>query len=208
MICKDKKVCEGGDDLDEQQLADAGGGGCGNYQPKISRNGLKLFYEYPSDVRDEQLRGKQPLEAQQVLAIFKRISDGDCAKLGLNVRWARPEWMINVNLPVPPPSVRPAVAVDSTMRSEDDLTHKIGDIVKASENLRKQELNGAPASYLQEFVDLLQYHVATLLNNTLPGQPVAAQRSGRALKSIVQRLKGKEGRIRGNLMGKRVDFSR
>ena len=115
--------------------------------------------------------------------------------------------MINVNLPVPPPSVRPAVSVDSTMRSEDDLTHKIGDIVKANENLRKQELNGAPAQYLQEFVDLLQYHCATLLNNTLPGQPVAAQRSGRALKSIVQRLKGKEGRIRGNLMGKRVDFS-
>jgi DNA-directed RNA polymerase beta' subunit len=207
MICQDKKVCEGGDDLDATQLAEAGGGGCGNNQPKITKTGLKFFYEYPSDVKDESLRGKQPLEAQHVYNILKRISDSDCEKLGLNAHWARPDWMINVALPVPPPSVRPAVSVNASMRSEDDLTHKLADIVKANENLRKQELNGAPAQYLQEFVDLLQYHVATFVNNSLPGQPVAAQRSGRALKSIVQRLKGKEGRIRGNLMGKRVDFS-
>jgi DNA-directed RNA polymerase II subunit RPB1 len=207
LICQDKKLCEGGDDLDPTQLAEAGGGGCGNSQPKITKNGLKLFYEYPSDVKDESLRGKQPLEAPHVYNILKRISDRDCEKLGLNPHWARPDWMINVCLPVPPPAVRPAVAVDASMRSEDDLTHKLADIVKANENLRKQELNGAPAQYLQEFVDLLQYHVATFVNNALPGQPVAAQRSGRALKSIVQRLKGKEGRVRGNLMGKRVDFS-
>jgi DNA-directed RNA polymerase II subunit RPB1 len=66
---------------------------------------------------------------------------------------------------------------------------------------------GAPQHVLQEFVHLLEFHVATMVDNELPGQPQATQKSGRPLKSIRQRLKGKEGRIRGNLMGKRVDFS-
>ena len=52
-----------------------------------------------------------------------------------------------------------------------------------------------------------QYHVATFTDNEIPGFPRATQKSGRPLKSVKQRLKGKEGRIRGNLMGKRVDFS-
>ena len=55
--------------------------------------------------------------------------------------------------------------------------------------------------------DQLQYHVATLIDNQLPGQPQATQRGGRPLKTVRERLVGKGGRIRGNLMGKRVDFS-
>lgn len=58
-----------------------------------------------------------------------------------------------------------------------------------------------------ENVKLLQFHVATLIDNDMPGMPRATQKSGRPLKAIKARLKGKEGRIRGNLMGKRVDFS-
>ena len=54
---------------------------------------------------------------------------------------------------------------------------------------------------------VLQYHIATLVDNELPGIAQAVHRSGRALKAIRQRLKGKDGRIRNNLMGKRVDFS-
>eukprot|EP01025_Chloroclados_australasicus_P036650 TRINITY_DN3733_c0_g2_i1.p1 TRINITY_DN3733_c0_g2~~TRINITY_DN3733_c0_g2_i1.p1 ORF type:complete len:186 (+),score=23.14 TRINITY_DN3733_c0_g2_i1:80-559(+) len=54
---------------------------------------------------------------------------------------------------------------------------------------------------------MLQFHISTMIDNTLPGMPHAYQRSGRPIKSITQRLKGKSGRIRGNLMGKRVDFS-
>lgn len=78
---------------------------------------------------------------------------------------------------------------------------------QANANLKKQEENGAPAHIINEFLQLLQFHIATYVDNELPGQPQAQQRSGRPLKSIRQRLKGKEGRIRGNLMGKRVDFS-
>ena len=53
----------------------------------------------------------------------------------------------------------------------------------------------------------LQYHIATLIDNTIPGIPQAQQRSGRPIKSLKERLKSKEGRVRGNLMGKRVNFS-
>lgn len=60
---------------------------------------------------------------------------------------------------------------------------------------------------VDEFETLLQYHIATYMDNDLPGQPQSLQKSGRPVKSIRARLKGKEGRLRGNLMGKRVDFS-
>ena len=65
----------------------------------------------------------------------------------------------------------------------------------------------AAAHIISENVKMLQFHVATLTDNNMPGLPKAMQKSGRPLKSIKERLKGKEGRIRGNLMGKRVDFS-
>lgn len=58
-----------------------------------------------------------------------------------------------------------------------------------------------------EFSALLQFHLTTYFDNGIPGQPPALQRSGRPIKAISARLKGKSGRVRGNLMGKRVDFS-
>eukprot|EP01018_Ginkgo_biloba_P010814 Gb_06029 [translate_table: standard] len=89
----------------------------------------------------------------------------------------------------------------------DDLTHQLAMIIRHNENLKRQEKNGAPAHIISEFTQLLQFHIATYFDNELPGQPRATQKSGRPIKSISSRLKAKEGRIRGNLMGKRVDFS-
>jgi DNA-directed RNA polymerase II subunit RPB1 len=97
--------------------------------------------------------------------------------------------------------------MDSSARSEDDLTHQLAMIIRHNNNLKRQEQNGAPTHIINEFAQLLQFHIATYFDNDLPGQPRATQRSGRPIKSICQRLKAKEGRIRGNLMGKRVDFS-
>jgi len=71
----------------------------------------------------------------------------------------------------------------------------------------RNEANGAAAHVIAEDVTLLQYHVTTMINNSVPGLAVSQQKGGRPIKSINARLKGKEGRIRGNLMGKRVDFS-
>ena len=90
---------------------------------------------------------------------------------------------------------------------QDDLTHKLADIIKANNELSRNEQSGAAAHIVSENVKMLQFHVATLIDNDMPGLPKAMQKSGRPLKAIKARLKGKEGRIRGNLMGKRVDFS-
>jgi len=81
------------------------------------------------------------------------------------------------------------------------------DAEKANNVLRKNEASGAAAHVIQENIKMLQFHVATLVDNDMPGMPRAMQKSGKPLKAIKARLKGKEGRIRGNLMGKRVDFS-
>ena len=130
------------------------------------------------------------------------------AKMGLNEEYAKPEWMIITVLPVPPPPVRPSINNEGKGRGEDDLTHKLADIIKANSNVRRCEQEGAPAHITQEFEQLLQFHVATYMDNDIAGQPQALQKkTGRPVKSIRARLKGKEGRLRGNLMGKRVDFS-
>ena len=115
--------------------------------------------------------------------------------------------MICSVLPVAPPYVRPSVRADNNTRMEDDLTHKYCDIIKTNKTLKSKLANQHPKKAIDEWYQLLQYHVATLVNNQLPGIPPAQQRSGRPLKAINDRLKSKEGRVRGNLMGKRVDFS-
>ncbi|KAL9655009.1 hypothetical protein ABK040_008793 [Willaertia magna] len=179
--------------------------GCGGLQPKISKEGLKIYAQFKKEGVENQT--KQELTAERVLQIFKRISDEDLEYLGFNPDFARPEWMILTCLPVPPPQVRPSVHHGSSDRSEDDLTHKLADIIKANALLQRSEKGGMPQHQMEEMVKTLQYHCATYVNNELPGVPTSTTKSGRPLKSIRQRLKGKEGRVRGNLMGKRVDFS-
>lgn len=188
-------------------------GGCGNRQPLVRREGLKLYGTWKVD-KEAQEENPQPdkkrLHPSEILSLFKHISNEEIRKMGLNEDYARPEWMIITVLPVPPPPVRPSISVDGTgqgMRGEDDLTYKLGDIIRANANVRQAETNGSPQHIVNEFQDLLQFHVATYMDNDLAGQPQALQKSGRPVKSIRARLKGKEGRLRGNLMGKRVDFS-
>ncbi|CAN1226394.1 DNA-directed RNA polymerase II subunit RPB1 [Linum perenne] len=212
--CKNKKKCEGGDEIESQsQDGDAplkkSRGGCGANQPNITIEGMKMNAEFKQQKKksDDQDQMPEPVERKQVLSVLKRISDEDCLLLGLNPKYARPDWMILQVLPIPPPPVRPSVMMDTSSRSEDDLTHQLAMIIRHNENLRRQERSGAPAHIISEFAQLLQFHVATYFDNELPGQPRATQRSGRPIKSICSRLKAKEGRIRGNLMGKRVDFS-
>ncbi|KAG9136952.1 hypothetical protein Leryth_013806 [Lithospermum erythrorhizon] len=218
--CKNKTKCEGGDEIDMQsqdteEPIKKTRGGCGAQQPKISIDGMKMVAEYKltkkknddQEQLPEPVERKQQLSAERVLSILKRVSDEDCHSLGLNPKYARPDWMILQVLPIPPPPVRPSVMMDTSARSEDDLTHQLAMIIRHNENLKKQERNGAPAHIISEFAQLLQFHIATYFDNELPGQPRATQRSGRPIKSICSRLKAKEGRIRGNLMGKRVDFS-
>lgn len=215
--CKSKMVCEADEQRDEGDIdgdePKKGHGGCGHLQPLIRKEGLKLFLQYkkPKD-EDEDIKtvhqDKRLFTPSEVYTTLMKISDSDLHLLGLSDEYARPEWMILTVLPVPPPPVRPSIAVDGgTMRSEDDLTYKLGEIIKASTNVRKSEQEGSPAHIVTEYEQLLQFHVATYMDNDIAGIPQALQKSGRPVKAIRARLKGKEGRLRGNLMGKRVDFS-
>ena len=218
--CSKKKVCEAtpatdgdGADYGKEKEVKHDHGGCGNTQPEVRREGLKLngTWKIPKGLDDEEAQQpeKRVITPQMALEVFQKISTSEIQKMGLSNDYARPEWMIITVLPVPPPPVRPSVSVDggNGPRGEDDLTYKLGDIIRANGNVRRSETEGAPAHVVSEWEGLLQFHVATYMDNDIAGQPQAMQKSGRPVKSIRARLKGKEGRLRGNLMGKRVDFS-
>ncbi|TIA87040.1 hypothetical protein E3P99_03444 [Wallemia hederae] len=209
-ICKPDEPNENGEDATNQP---PGHGGCGRLQPAIRREALKLFAVNKQQKNDEEddskaQQDKRQLSAAEVYTLFKKIPDSDITNMGLSAEFARPDWMIITVLPVPPPPVRPSIAVDGgATRSEDDLTYKLADILKYTATLRRFESEGAPAHIISENEQLVQFHVATYMDNDIAGIPQAMQKSGRPIKSIRARLKGKEGRLRGNLMGKRVDFS-
>lgn len=182
--------------------------GCGCKQPdKIKKDGFAtLFAEWGDG--DEPISIK--FTPELIIKIFKKISNEDVDFMGFSSKWSRPEWMICSVFAVPPPAVRPSVKVDTQQRSEDDLTHIIINIIKYN-NILKDELANASKdnakAYIDDWTSLLQYYVACLTDNNIPGTHPVTQRSGRPLKSIIERHKGKTGRVRGNLMGKRVDYS-
>ena len=194
--------------------------GCGSRQPdRYKREGIaRIVAEWEEVVSSNKAAGagvhhdamKQPLEVEYVQRLFRRITDEDVAFMGFNPRWCRPDWMICSVLAIPPPQVRPSVVQENNQRSEDDLTHKLFEIIKTNKMLlAKMDADGSKAnkSYIDELTNVLQYHIATLVDNQIPGVAPSAQRGGRPLKSIQQRLGSKEGRIRYNLQGKRVEFS-
>ncbi|MFH0859606.1 MAG: DNA-directed RNA polymerase subunit A' [Candidatus Altiarchaeota archaeon] len=135
---------------------------------------------------------------------FEKIKDEDLVYFGLKVR---PEWMVMSVIPVLPITTRPSITLESADRSEDDLTHKLVDILRINQRLEENINSGAPQLIIEDLWDLLQYHIATYFDNGITGIPPARHRSGRPLKTIAQRLKSKEGRFRNNLSGKRVNFS-
>ena len=183
--------------------------GCGCLQPnKIRKEGLAtIFAEWKNDDADSTEPIVIKVTPEMALKIFKRISDEDVTFMGFSPIWSRPDWMICQVMSIPPPAVRPSVKHDAQQRSEDDLSHILVNIIKANKTLQEKIQNNAPANVIEDWTTVLQYYVATQVDNKIPGVASVAQRSGRPLKSIKDRLNGKGGRMRGNLMAKRVDFS-
>ena len=190
--------------------------GCGCLQPKIRKEGLATiiaewndkeeeFNNY--DFKKEDTKMTMKIIPEMMLKIFKKISDEDVNFMGFSPIWSRPEWMICQVLAVPPPQVRPSIKHDAQQRSEDDLTHIIINIIKANKMLQEKIEQNSASNVIDDWTTVLQYYIATLVDNKIPGVAAVAQRSGRPLKAIKERLNGKSGRVRGNLMGKRVDFS-
>ncbi|NOZ81711.1 MAG: DNA-directed RNA polymerase subunit A' [Candidatus Micrarchaeota archaeon] len=167
---------------------------CGEEQKKIK-------FEKPFTFREDG-KNLTPVEIRERL---EKIPDEDLEKIGF--KGGRPEWLVLTVLPVPPVTMRPSITLESGDRSEDDLTHKLADIIKINQHLKDNIIIGAPDFIIDDLWELLQYHVATYFDNELAGVPQARHRSGRPLKTLSQRLKTKEGRFRHNLAGKRVNFS-
>ena len=166
---------------------------------------IKIKLDKPTTFRE--VSDNHKLTAKEVRERLERIPDDDLRALGFDPETCRPEWMVLTALAVPPVTVRPSITLDSGDRSEDDLTHKLVDVLRINQRLRENRDAGAPQLIVEDLWELLQYHVTTYFDNQTSGIPPARHRSGRPLKTLAQRLKGKEGRFRSNLSGKRVNFS-
>ncbi|HVY02000.1 MAG TPA: hypothetical protein VHA12_04520 [Candidatus Nanoarchaeia archaeon] len=151
--------------------------------------------------------GKKRISPIEVRERLVRIPDDELKKIGINPKTCRPEWAVIALLLVPSVTVRPSITLDSGERSEDDLTHKLSDIIRSNQRLWENLNAGAPEVIIEDLWDLLQYHVTTFFDNNITRIPPARHRSGQPLKTITERIKGKEGRIRHNLAGKRVNYS-
>ena len=117
------------------------------------------------------------------------MSDVDLRIFGISPENARLEWVVFTVLPIPPVCARPSITLDSGIRSEDDLTHKLVDVIRINQRLRENIDAGAPHLIVEDLWELLQYHITTYFDNQVSGIPPARHRSGRALRTITQRLK-------------------
>ncbi|RXE56969.1 DNA-directed RNA polymerase subunit A' [Methanoculleus taiwanensis] len=179
--------------------------------PHCGEQQLKINFEKPTTFSElwveDGKKFEHKLTPADIRSRLERIPDDDLRALGVNPTVARPEWTILTVLPVPPVTMRPSIILENGQRSEDDLTHKLVDIIRINQRFKENQDAGAPQLIIEDLWELLQYHVTTYLDNEVAGCPPARHRSGRPLKTLSQRLKGKEGRFRGSLSGKRVNFS-
>lgn len=179
--------------------------------PHCEEQQLKINFEKPTTFSEVLLEDGKKVEHKltpaDIRARLEKIPDSDLRLLGINPDVARPEWTILTVLPVPPVTMRPSIILENGQRSEDDLTHKLVDIIRINQRFKENQDAGAPQLIIEDLWELLQYHVTTYLDNEVAGCPPARHRSGRPLKTLSQRLKGKDGRFRGSLSGKRVNFS-
>ena len=173
-----------------------------NKCPHCNAKQKKISLEKPTTFIEEDKR-ISPIE---IRARLEKIPDEDTLLFGLHTPNVRPEWMVLTLLPIPPVTMRPSITLESGERSEDDLTHKLGDIVRINQRLFENINAGAPEIIVEDLWDLLQYHITTYFDNAIAQLPPARHRSGQPLKTLTERIKSKEGRIRHNLAGKRTNF--
>lgn len=201
-LCKKVKRCGG-----------ASHDGCNALQPtKISKEGVATIvaeWSITTGTGENKEIKKQAIKwtPEMLYKRFKLISDDDVNYAGFNSVFSRPEWMICKTFLVPPPAIRPSVKHDAQQRSEDDLTHILLNIIRTNNELVQDIQKNSAANIIDQHVSILQYFIANMVNNNVPGMNAVTNRSGRPFKAIISRLNGKGGRMRGNLMAKRVDFS-
>ncbi|KAL9114603.1 MAG: hypothetical protein Q9227_001281 [Pyrenula ochraceoflavens] len=155
------------------------------------------------EIEKHMRRAMDDLNPLRVLKLFRQMSTPDCELLGFQPG-IRPEMYLWQSVPAPPIPIRPTQGErDNTI--VDDVTQKLSDIVGANVNLKEAIRAGVSIQTIVEFWDYLSLQAAMYLNSEIPGLPKSE--GGKPIRSFVQRLKGKGGRFRGNLSGKRVDYS-
>jgi DNA-directed RNA polymerase III subunit RPC1 len=166
-----------------------------------------LIQQHP-DLKPALQRPVELLTPLKAFELFIQIPNEDLYLLWMNPKQSRPEAMISWIIPVPPVPIRPSVPQDTGGggSTEDDLTMKLQEIIEMNNALKMALHRGATMKMVAEDWEFLQIQVALLINGEAPGIPRQLQPE-RILRGLCQRLKGKQGRFRGNLSGKRVDFS-
>ena len=150
---------------------------------------------------------KHELSSTQIYDLLCRVTDDDVAMMGLSGGKTRPDAFMFKALPVVPVSARPPHR-SGTQRRDDDITHQLWAVVKRNRTVASKLAAGTDPSEMTPIMDLLQLDIMQLIENSGNSVPQAKLRStNRPLKSIASRLKGKDGRVRSHLLGKRVDFS-
>mmetsp|Transcript_40063 Transcript_40063/g.64251 ORF Transcript_40063/g.64251 Transcript_40063/m.64251 type:complete len:1504 (+) Transcript_40063:2494-7005(+) len=184
----------------------------GDFLPEYeSLKGIQIWMRFPLCVKQGKFNPnilvKRKLFPEQAYSILKNISKFDCNILGFDFKNSRPNWLILYNLPIPPINIRPYSKKNLFIKYEDDLTYKLHDIIKANDRLQRSKNSRKSSELLENYRELLSYHIFTYFDNSSTKVKLSTHVSGKPIKSISQRLKGKFGRFRRNLVGKRVDFT-
>src|SRR5699024_5661065 len=163
----------------------------------------KLLEEVDVEKVSQELKAELETAAGQKRArILKRLEVAE----SLRISGSRPEWMILEAVPVIPPDIRPMVQLDGGRFATSDLHDLYRRIINRNNRLKRLLELGAPDIIVRNEKRMLQEAVDALIDNGRRGRPVTGP-GNRALKSLSDMLKGKSGRFRQNLLGKRVDYS-
>lgn len=171
---------------------------------------LHMAVKETPELRKHILKAADDLNPLRALRIFEQIPAEDVQLLDMDPRIGRPEKMILQSMPVPPLCVRPTVCADPSQGSnEDDLTMQARSILEINGVIgRLLDMGDVNSATLFESWDHLQFEITRYINADHPGLPLPeGNDSKKPIRGVSQRLKGKTGRFRGNLSGKRVDFS-
>ncbi len=163
----------------------------------------ELLAQIDVDALDEELRDElESATGQKKTRLLKRLEVVEAFKNSGN----RPEWMILDVVPVIPPDIRPMVQLDGGRFATSDLNDLYRRVINRNNRLKKLLELGAPNIIIRNEKRMLQESVDALIDNGRRGRPVTGP-NNRPLKSLSDMLKGKQGRFRQNLLGKRVDYS-
>jgi len=178
----------------------------GNYEfihtIEIEEDGIPLFHEKKTE---KVLTAFEEIELNplNIFLLFQKIKFEDLEILDIDEIETRPENLLTCFIPVPPLIVRPSIILKEKMSNEDDLTTKLSDIYIINTFLKKNLEKEVSFFQMKNNWDILQVECVKYLNS----ETFSLEKNSRPFKSLFKRLKGKNGRFRGNLGGKRVDFS-